>query len=251
MHDKARLTAALAAAVVLTGCSSQNLSNVEHDPWEGFNRGIYAVNDATDRVLVKPLARGYKAVLPNFARRGVSNFFSNLVTPRSSLNNFLQGKPGRGFSDLGRFLMNSTFGVGGLFDVATSAGLEATDEDFGQTLAVWGVGDGPYVVLPMLGPRTLRDTIAMPFDFLADPTYHYDDTSVKDKLRVLQIVNLRARLLAADAFLEESSDPSITLRESYLQNREYEIYDGDPPLDDDFYDEFDDEFFDEEESAGN
>ncbi|MDJ0910927.1 MAG: VacJ family lipoprotein [Woeseiaceae bacterium] len=247
MHAKAQLGAALAAVAFLAGCSSQNISNVEHDPLEGFNRGVYAVNDATDRVLVKPLARGYKAITPRFARRSVSNFFDNLVTPRSSLNNFLQGKPGRGFSDLGRFAMNSTFGVGGLFDVATSAGLEATDEDFGQTLAVWGVAPGPYVVLPMLGPRTLRDTIAMPVDFLADPTYHYDETSVKDKLRVLQIINLRARLLAADALLEESNDPYITLRESYLQNREYEIYDGDPPLDDDFYDEFDDEFFDEEE----
>ena len=247
MHVRKPLVAVLAAAVTLAGCSSQNISNVEHDPWEGLNRGIYGVNDATDRVLIKPLARGYRKVIPSFARRGVSNFFDNLVTPRSSLNNFLQGKPGRGFSDLGRFLMNSTFGVAGLFDVATSAGLEATDEDFGQTLAVWGVGPGPYVVLPMLGPRTLRDTVAMPFDFLADPLYHYDETSVKDKLRVLQIVNLRARLLAADAILEESNDPYITLRESYLQTREYEIYDGDPPLDDDFYDEFDDEFFDEEE----
>ncbi len=248
MRARAQLTAALAAVVSLAGCSSQNLSNVEHDPWEGLNRGIYAFNDTTDRVLLKPLARGYKAVVPNAARRSVGNFFNNLVTPRSSLNNFLQGKPGRGFSDLGRFLMNSTFGVGGLFDVATSAGLEATDEDFGQTFAVWGVGDGPYVVLPFLGPRTLRDTVAMPFDFLADPLYHYDETSVKDKLRVLQIVHIRARLLAADALLEESNDPYITLRESYLQNREYEIYDGDPPLDDDFYDEFDDEFFDDEES---
>ena len=249
MHARARACAALGAVAILAGCSGQNISNVEHDPWEGFNRGVYAVNDATDRVLVKPLARGYKAVFPNFARRGVSNFFDNLVTPRSSLNNFLQGKPGRGFSDLGRFAMNTTFGVGGLFDVATSAGLEATDEDFGQTLAVWGVGAGPYVVLPMLGPRTLRDTVAMPVDFLADPLYHYDETSVKDKLRVLQIINLRARLLAADALLEESNDPYITIRESYLQNREYEIYDGDPPMDDDYYDEFDDEFFDEEEST--
>ena len=249
MRAKAQFAAILSAVLLLAGCSSQNVSNVEHDPWEGLNRGIYGVNDATDRVLIKPLARDYRAVVPNFARRGVSNFFDNLVTPRSSLNNFLQGKPGRGFSDIGRFVMNSTFGVGGLFDVATSAGLEATDEDFGQTLAVWGVGAGPYVVLPMLGPRTLRDTIAMPVDFLADPLYHYDETSVKDKLRVLQIVNLRARLLAADALLEESNDPYITLRESYLQNREYEIYDGDPPMDDDFYDEFDDEFFDEEQAA--
>ena len=233
---------------MLAGCSSQNISNVEHDPWEGFNRGVYEVNDATDRALLKPLARGYRAVLPRFARRSVSNFFDNLVTPRSSLNNFLQGKPGRGFSDLGRFAMNTTIGVGGLFDVATGAGLEATNEDFGQTLAVWGVGAGPYVVIPMLGPRTLRDTIAMPVDFLADPLYHYDETSVKDKLRVLQIVNIRVRLLAADAILDESNDPYITVRESYLQNREYEIHDGDPPMDDDFYEEFDDEFFDEGEN---
>lgn len=247
MRVNPSLAAVALAAFGLVGCAG-NVSNVDHDPWEGFNRGVYGFNDVTDRALLKPVARGYKAVLPNFARRGVGNFFDNLVTPRSSLNNFLQGKPGRGFSDLGRFLMNSTFGIGGLVDVATPAGLEATDEDFGQTFAVWGVGDGPYVVLPFLGPRTLRDTIALPFDFLADPLYHYDEASVKDKLRVLEIIDFRARLLAADALLEESSDPYITLRESYLQNREYEIYDGDPPIDDDFYDEFDDEFFDEEEN---
>ena len=246
MRAKAQLAATLAAFVALAACSSQNVSNVEHDPWEGFNRGIYGFNDATDRVLLKPIARGYRTVVPGPARRGVGNFFSNLSTPSSSLNNFLQGKPGRGLNDLGRFLMNSTFGVGGLFDVASSAGLEATDEDFGQTFAVWGMGDGPYVVLPFLGPRTLRDTVAMPFDFAADPMTYYDNTSVNDKLRVLQIIDLRARLLAADALLEESNDPYITLRESYLQNREYQIYDGDPPLDDDFYDEFDDEFLDEE-----
>ncbi len=246
MRAKPQLLAAVVAAAALTGCA--NVSQVEHDPWESVNRGVYGFNDAADRVLVKPLARGYRTVLPGFARRGVSNFFDNLVTPRSSLNNFLQGKPGRGMSDIGRFVINSTIGLGGLIDVATPSGIEATDEDFGQTLAVWGVGDGPYVVLPFLGPRTLRDTIAMPFDFAADPLYHYDETSVKDKLRVLQIINLRSRLLAADALLEESNDPYITLRESYLQNREYEVYDGDPPLDDDFYEEFDDEFFDEEEN---
>lgn len=241
-----RALVAVAAALLVGACSSQNVSNVDYDPWEGFNRGVYGFNDVTDRILLKPVARGYKAVMPTFARRGVSNFFSNLVTPRSSLNNFLQGKPGRGFSDLGRFLMNSTIGLGGLFDVASKAGLEPTDEDFGQTFAVWGAGDGPYVVLPFLGPRTFRDVVAMPFDFLADPLYHYDETSVKDKLRALQIINLRARLLAAEGLLEESQDRYITIRESYLQNREYEIYDGDPPMDDDFYDDFDDEFFDEE-----
>ncbi len=244
MRAKAQFVAALAATAALSGCA--NVSNVEHDPWEGVNRGVYGFNDLTDRALVKPLARGYRTGVPNFARRSVSNFFDNLVTPRSSLNNFLQGKPGRGMSDIGRFVINSTLGLGGLIDVATASGIEATDEDFGQTLAVWGVGDGPYVVLPFLGPRTLRDTIALPFDLAADPLYHYDETSVKDKLRVLQIINLRTRLLAADTLLEESSDPYITLRESYLQNREYEVYDGDPPMDDDFYEEFDDEFFDEE-----
>ena len=233
------LTAAVSLAVLSAGCAT-GPSPAEHDPWEPLNRGIYRFNDVGDRILVKPVAKGYKKLVPAFARRGVSNFYDNLVTPRSALNNFLQGKPRRGLDDIARFLFNSTLGIGGLFDVASSGGLEEYNEDFGQTLAVWGVPNGPYVVLPFMGPSTLRDTVGRPFDVAADPLFHYDDSSVRDPLYVLRVIDLRQRLLSAEGLIEDSQDPYITLRESYLQNRNYVIHDGDPPIDDDFYDDFED-----------
>ena len=235
-----RARAATAAlAVMLCSCAAKE-TRVDYDPLEPFNRGIHEFNDLTDRVLLKPVAKGYKAITPGFVRRGVSNFFDNLGTPRSSLNNFLQGKPARGVDDIARFLLNSTLGLGGLIDLASHGGLEKYDEDFGQTLAVWGVGDGPYIVLPFLGPSTLRDTFVRPADIFMDPLVYYDESPVRDKLIVLRIIDLRTRLLSADRLLEDSKDKYITIRESYLQNRNYVIYDGDPPEDDDFYDDFED-----------
>lgn len=228
--------ALVAATLLLTGCAAQDAQSPA-DPWEPLNRRIDAFNTAVDKVTLKPLAKGYRKVVPGLARRGVSNFFANLRTPVTALNNFLQGKPGNGFSDIGRFAMNSTVGLGGLLDVGTEFGLEEHDEDFGQTLAVWGIGDGPYVVLPFFGPATLRDAFAMPFDIVSNPLFHYENSSVRDKLRGLRLIDTRYRLLSAERFLEDSQDPYITLRESYLQNREYKVHDGDPPVDDDFYDD--------------
>ena len=199
------------------------------------------MNMTIDKATTRPLAKGYRKIMPGPARKGISNFFRNLVAPRSAINNFLQGKPGRGFSEIGRFVLNSTIGLGGLFDVATSSGIEEYREDFGQTAAVWGIPDGPYVMLPILGPQTLRDAILTPVDVVVDPLYQYDNTSVRDKLYVVRLIDLRYRLLTTDKFLEDSRDPYVTTRESYLQNREYEVYDGDPPTDDEFFDEFLDE----------
>jgi phospholipid-binding lipoprotein MlaA len=210
----------------------------ETDPWEAMNRSLFRVNVAIDNATLKPIAKGYRYVLPRAVRKGISNFYRNLTTPRSALNNFLQGKPANGFNEIGRFLFNSTFGIAGIFDVATSGGMEEYREDFGQTAAVWGVPDGPYVMLPFLGPKTLRDALLSPLDIAADPLYQYDVASVRDRLYVLRLVDLRYRLLVADKLLDDSKDPYVTARESYLQNREYEIYDGDPPEDDDFFDEF-------------
>jgi len=225
----------------LAGCATnENAARSEADPWEPLNRGIYAFNDVPDRYLLKPVAKGYKKVLPNFMRRGIGNFFDNLTTPRSAVNNFLQGKPYRGFSDFTRFILNSTIGIGGLVDVASAGGFEVYDEDFGQTFAVWGVPDGPYVVIPFLGPSTLRDGVLYPLDWLSNPLSHYDDSSIRDKLIVLRLIELRARLLTAERLIEDSPDPYITIRESYLQNREYQVYDGNPPIDEDFYDDFED-----------
>lgn len=243
----ARLCQLIIAALLLTGCaSSEQLSGAEYDPLESLNRGIYVGNDIFDRALLKPVAKGYGKVVPGFMRRGVTNFSANLRTPRSAINNFLQGKPKRGLSDITRFLFNSTIGVAGLFDVASAGGLEIYDEDFGQTFAVWGVPDGPYVYLPLLGPFNLRDAVALPLDIYSDPLIHYDNAPVRDKLYVLRGIDLRQRLLLAETFIEDSKDKYLTVRESYRQSREYKIYDGDPPIDDDFYDEFDEDFFDED-----
>lgn len=232
----------LATLLVLTGCATGQSTNVDYDPFEPVNRVMFEINDVGDRYLLKPVAKGYKAVLPSFVRQGVSNFSRNLTSPGSSINHFLQGKPRDGFGELTRFLFNSTIGIGGLIDVAGYAGLEQKREDFGQTFAVWGVPDGPYVMIPFLGPRTLRDTAAIPLNFLSDPLWHYDVSSVRDPLYVLRAVNLRANLLDLDKYLEDSKDPYVTMRESYLQNRRFEIYDGDPPVDDDFYDDFEEDF---------
>ena len=241
------LTTRLATTVVLTvgltlvgGCASiPKEQRSETDPWEPLNRPLYEINTGIDKVTLKPLAKGYQKFLPPIVRSGVNNFARNLVTPRSSINNFLQGKPRQGFSELGRFVFNSILGIGGLMDVATTAGIEAHPEDFGQTAAVWGVPSGPYVMLPFLGPQTLRDALLLPVDIAADPLYHYNNTSVRDKLYVLRIIELRARLLSAEKLLEDSKDKYVTTRESYLQNRVYQIYDGNPPEEDDeFFDEF-------------
>lgn len=250
------LAAVLLAALAGTGGCAGNGDYVrtapETDPWEPLNRPIYTVNDTIDRYTLKPIARGYRNVVPAFARTGVSNFSNNLRTPVSALNNLLQGKPVRSLSDVTRFIVNSTIGIGGLFDPATAGGLERYDEDFGQTLAVWGVPNGPFVVLPIVGPSTLRDALAFPVNWVTDVQFWIDESSVRDKVNGLRLVDLRHRLLPADRFLEESKDPYVTLRESYLQNRRFEIYDGDPPVDDDFYedfDDFDDDFDDDLDDA--
>ena len=238
--------------VVLAGCASTPTGNdgeptarAEYDPFEPLNRSLYAFNDAVDRVTLRPIARGYKAVIPEFARRGVTNFSRNLFTPRSAINNFLQGKPGPGFSELGRFILNSTIGIGGLFDVAATQGIPVYEEDFGQTLAVWGLPEGPYLFIPILGPNTMLDALSTPVDIATDPLYHYDNSSVRDKLYVLRLIDLRMRLLTAETLLEDSKDPYLTLRESYLQNRRFQVYDGNPPSTEEEDDLFD-EFFEEE-----
>jgi phospholipid-binding lipoprotein MlaA len=135
-------------------------------------------------------------------------------------------------------LFNSTLGIGGLVDIATIGGMEEYREDFAQTAAVWGIPAGPYVILPLLGPYTLRDAILLPSNIRFDPLFHYDNSSVRTKLYVLRIIDLRYGLLPADKLLEEARDPYMTLRESYLQNLEYNIFDGNPPVDDEFFDEF-------------
>lgn len=231
----------LLVVLCASGCATVPAGDpVDYDPWEKMNRGLYNFNDAVDSVTLKPIAKGYKKVLPEPIRNGITKFGRNLGAPRNSLNNFLQGKPARGFSEIARFVVNTTVGIGGLFDVASASGVEAYPEDFGQTAAVWGIPSGPYVMVPFMGPQTLRDLALMPADIELDVLHHVDESSVRDRLWVLRTIDLRHRVLALEDLLQDSKDPYVTLRESYLQNRTFEIYDGNPPIeeDDDFYDEF-------------
>ena len=217
MTRVARATALLLAATLLGACASVPAEQrVESDPWEPLNRPLFSINTAIDNVTLKPIAKGYQAIIPSPIRTGVSNFYINLTTPGSAVNNFLQGKPKRGLSELTRFVFNSTMGLGGILDVATAAGLEDYSEDIGQTAAVWGVPAGPYVMLPIFGPSTLRDALLFPIYAITPLLYYYDNTSVRDKLQVLRIIDIRSRVLVAEKFLADSKDRYITLRESYL-----------------------------------
>jgi phospholipid-binding lipoprotein MlaA len=201
------------------------------DPFEGFNRAMYAFNDAFDSYLLKPVARVYRFVTPQFVRIGVSNFYSNLRDPGIMVNNLLQGKLVAGASDLGRVAVNTTLGIGGLFDVATHFGLEKHEEDFGQTLAVWGVGEGPYLVLPILGPSNFRDGFGEIPDWYLYPTTYMEEQSTAGKLFVGRLVNRREQLLDATEILEQAAgpDPYVFVREAYRQRRVNLIYDGNPP----------------------
>jgi phospholipid-binding lipoprotein MlaA len=244
---------ALRAAVLLSvlalaaGCAATpGRTPVGEDPLEGFNRGVYKFNDTVDRAALKPVAKGYRKITPGFVRRGIGNFFANLEYPTTIVNQFLQGKALTGLKDTGRFLLNTTLGIGGLFDVATPIGLEAHDEDFGQTLAVWGVGSGPYITLPFFGPSTLRDAPSRIFDYFVDPlTYADVKWEIQWGERALKTIHGRAELLPLEGTLERTYDPYAFIRDAWLQRREFEIFDGNPPpetLDEEFLDEdFDDE----------
>lgn len=230
------------------GCASAPEEPSERspaDPWEPLNRPIHSFNTTFDSLTYKPIAKVYEFIIPAFMRQGVTNFSRNLRTPLVMINNGLQGKGKDAANDLGRFLLNSTVGLGGILDPATAEGLDRNDEDFGQTLAVWGVPAGPYVAVPFLGPNTLRDALMIPANFYADPLLHLDNSSVRDKLYGLRAIDLRQRLFAAEELIEDSPDRYLTIRESFLQRRQYLIYDGNPPLDEDPYADFD-EFLDED-----
>lgn len=201
------------------------------DPLEGFNRAMYIFNDKFDRYLLKPVAKGYRAITPKPVRRSISNFFSNLHDPANMLNNLLQGKPKQAVSDLGRVFVNSTIGIAGLFDVAAKMGMEKHNEDFGQTLGKWGVGEGPYLVLPFFGPSNLRDGPALVVDWETYPPNHMEEQSTRNKLLVVETVDKRAQYLDAGDILEQAAgqDPYIFVREAYRQRRVNQIYDGNPP----------------------
>lgn len=207
------------------------------DPWQGFNRAAYRFNDTLDRYALKPVARGYKAVTPRPVRTGITNFFANLRMPVVLVNDLLQGKVRAAGVDTLRLVTNSTLGIAGLIDVSTRLGLPQHEEDFGQTLGVWGVPAGPFVVLPFLGPSTLRDSGGQVADGFAHPrSYMGDDVAVG--LLAAEVINLRARLLEMEDIVQ--GDRYLFIRDLYLQRREYLVKDGqveDPFLDDEAWEE--------------
>lgn len=203
------------------------------DPFESVNRAIWRFNDAVDGWVVRPIAVGYDRYTPDVVRMIVRNVLSNLLDPYIGLNNFLQGKPAAGFSDLGRFALNSTFGFFGFGDPASDVGLEKHREDFGQTLGRWGVPSGPYLVLPLFGPSDVRDGIGFGIDAWAALIGRFDDVAFRNSLAATEFVESRARLLPAERVLDDAFDRYLLVRDSYLQRRRNLIWDGEPPDDDD------------------
>ncbi|MBA3031833.1 MAG: VacJ family lipoprotein [Gammaproteobacteria bacterium] len=217
----------VALAGLLGGCAT---SGNPKDPIEGFNRAMYGFNEAVDAVVIKPVAQGYDYVLPSPVRTGVTNFFGNIADLFIGVNNLLQGKPDQAVSDLGRVLINSTIGILGLFDVATPAGLEKHEEDFGQTFGRWGVGNGAYVVLPIVGPRTVRDTAGFLLDVTVDPVANVNHVPTRNAMLALRLIDTRADLLPADKVIEEAAlDKYTYVRDGYLQRRRSLVYDGNAP----------------------
>ena len=226
------LVIAFVLALIVTGCATQN----NRDPLESINRGVYKFNDVADKAIFKPVATVYKTITPSPVRTGVNNFFGNINTFISTINNLLQFKFSNAFSEAGRFVINTTFGIGGLIDLASMDNIPKHKEDFGQTLGYLGVGNGPYLVLPILGPSTVRDTTGLVVDGYAfDPIgYLHDSDHVAESniLRGMQFIDKRAELLTASDLLDNASlDPYAFMRDAYLQRRASQVQDGMTPSD--------------------
>jgi len=214
----------LSLITLMVGCTS--LDN--RDPLEGINRGVYKFNDVSDKALFKPIAGAYKAVMPPPVRGGVNNFFLNLKTFVTAVNQAFQFKFNKAAESAGRFLINSTLGIAGLFDVASTQGIPQYNEDFGQTLGYWGVGNGAYLMLPFFGPSTLRDTTGLVADnFFIDPIAYVDDPRTRNILRGTRFIDKRAELLPGSDLLDEAAlDPYSFMRDAYLQRRANQVADG-------------------------
>ncbi|MPT16297.1 MAG: VacJ family lipoprotein [Pseudomonas sp.] len=229
----ARWIARLGGLMALVGLSllpAMSQAASEEDPWESFNRPIFRFNDTVDTYALKPIAQGYRAVTPQFLEDGVHNVFGNIGDVGNLANNLLQGKLHNAGVDTGRLIFNTTFGVLGFFDVAKHMGLRKNDEDFGQTLGVWGLNSGPYLVIPLLGPSTVRDaTGRVPESFLT-PYPYMDHVPTRNVTRGVQVVDTRANLLQAERLV--SGDKYIFIRNAYLQSREFKVKDG--QVEDDF-----------------
>lgn len=230
---------AVAAVMVMTGCATTDQSAGVHDPLEGYNRAMYSFNDAVDTAVLKPVAKGYDAVVPDPISQGVSNFFSNLNDITVIINDLLQGKFAQAGRDTHRFVVNTTVGVGGIFDVASLSGLHKNNEDFGQTLGVWGAEPGAYIVLPFFGPRNVRDSFGLIGDIFTDPVTYVDHDETRWALIGTRVIDTRANLLKAEKVLDEAAlDEYTYVRDAYMQRRQSLVYDGNPPEED--FDVFED-----------
>lgn len=241
MRLKINGAAVVAAFCLLTmgGCATYPVGHPISDPWENYNRTIYKFNDTIDRYALKPVAKGYQFIAPSFVEKGVSNFFSNIDDVSVTINDLLQGKFAQAAQDSWRFLLNSTIGIGGLFDVATPLGLEKHREDFGQTLGKWGVAEGPYVMLPFLGPATIRSSGGRVVDWATDPLTYVTPEWARLSLVGGEFVDQRAQLLEASGLLESAFDPYTFLRDAYITNRRQLAYDDNFPEAEDNVDEHD------------
>lgn len=219
---------ALALVIALGGCATAARNPA--DPLEPFNRAVFGFNENVDKAVLKPVAQGYRAVVPQLARTGVTNFFSNLEDLWISANNLMQGKIEFAVDDLLRFTFNSTFGLLGVIDIASDMGLDKHNEDFGQTLGRWGVGSGAYLVLPLLGPSTVRDGAARVVDWQGDVVGNLDHVPTRNTLYGTRVVSDRSNLFDAAGIVEEAAlDKYTFVRDSWLQRRRSLVYDGNPP----------------------
>jgi phospholipid-binding lipoprotein MlaA len=247
--NKAKI--ALLSLFLMLFIASSPATADDSDPWEGFNRSVFEFNETLDVYVAKPVAQGYQAVTPQFLDTGITNFFSNLEDVLIIANDVFQLKPIQALSDTGRFLINTTIGLFGFFDVASHIGLMKHNEDLGQTLGYWGVGSGPYIMLPFLGSSNVRDTFGFVGDSISGvgPTEIVDTSTKKAGLLMLRIVDLRADLIASEGLI--TGERYTFFRSFYIQRRAYLVADGvvEDEFGDDFDEDFDDSFYEDNEDG--
>ena len=230
LYSKIKRVVLLVATTALVGCASipAGVEPSPHDPWESFNRSVFEFNEGLDAYLLKPVVAGYRFILPEFVRQGIYNFFSNYSDIYTALFNLLQGRLDYAFNDLMRVAVNTTMGLGGLLDLATPGGLEKHKEDWGQTLGVWGVPAGPYVVLPFFGPSNVRDAFGTVADLESDYLFRFlPDVAVRNSVTGLRVVNARNTYYEAGDLLDGAAiDKYSFMRDAYIQRREYQINEG-------------------------
>jgi len=232
------ITKALLATTTALLLALPAAADGDDDPWRGLNEETHAFNETVDGYVLEPVAKGYDAVVPEIVQTHVGNFFDNLLVPRTVLNDLLQGDFREGAKHVSRFVVNTIVGIGGLFDVAGGAGLDHDREDFGQTLGRWGVAPGPYLVIPLLGPSTVRDAVMLPLDYAANPAFWVNNGAATGGATALDITNRRADAIEEIAENRANAiDFYVFVRDAYLQNREKNVSEGASPSDDDLYDD--------------